>query len=88
MNGRYYTADRGDVVDFLRSHGPFNLALDIGCSAVDLCGLIPWCIACSVPLKIMGVGVSALPFSFLLYLLPLTFLARDRIKAKKTAEVQ
>jgi NhaC family Na+:H+ antiporter len=55
---------------------------------VDLCGLIPWCIACSVPLKIMGVGVSALPFSFLLYLLPLTFLARDRIKAKKTAEVQ
>ena len=65
-----------------------TLALDIGCSAVDLCGLIPWCIACSVPLKIMGVGVSALPFSFLLYLLPLTFLARDRIKAKKTAEVQ
>lgn len=33
MNGRYYTADRGDVVDFLRSHGPFNLALDIGCAA-------------------------------------------------------
>jgi NhaC family Na+:H+ antiporter len=59
-----------------------RLALDIGCTAVDLCGLIPWCIACSVPLGIMGVGVSALPFSFLLYLLPLCSLIKDRREAK------
>ncbi len=53
-----------------------RLALDIGCSAVDLCGLIPWCIACSVPLQVMGVGLGALPVSFLLYLLPITYLLR------------
>jgi NhaC family Na+:H+ antiporter len=65
-----------------------RLALDIGCSAVDLCGLIPWCIACSVPLKMFGVGAGALPLSFLLYLLPLTCLVKDllsRGKAAKTA---
>jgi 2-polyprenyl-3-methyl-5-hydroxy-6-metoxy-1,4-benzoquinol methylase len=33
MNGRYYTADRGDIVDFLNAHGPFDRALDIGCAA-------------------------------------------------------
>jgi NhaC family Na+:H+ antiporter len=60
-----------------------RLALDIGCSAVDLCGLVPWCIACSVPLKLMGVGISALPLSFLLYLLPLTYFIRDRRNRKK-----
>lgn len=60
-----------------------RLALDIGCSAVDLCGLIPWCIACSVPLRLMGVGVSSLPASFLLYLLPLTHWLRLRKDAKK-----
>jgi 2-polyprenyl-3-methyl-5-hydroxy-6-metoxy-1,4-benzoquinol methylase len=38
MNGSYYTADRGDIVDFLRSHGPFNKALDIGCAAGRLGG--------------------------------------------------
>jgi hypothetical protein len=39
MNGSYYTADRGDIVDFLRSHGPFNKALDIGCAAGRLGGV-------------------------------------------------
>lgn len=60
-----------------------RLALDIGRTAVDLCGLIPWCIACSVPLQIMGVGAKALPLSFLLYLLPLVSLLRDRLQNGK-----
>lgn len=38
MNSSYYTADRGDIVDFLRSHGPFKQALDIGCAAGRLGG--------------------------------------------------
>ena len=63
--------------------GGDTLALDIGCSAVDVCGLIPWCIACSVPLQVMGVGVSALPVSFLLFLLPLFLLAGTLIKPHK-----
>ncbi len=38
MTGSYYTADRGDVIDFLRPHGPFTQALDIGCAAGRLGG--------------------------------------------------
>lgn len=38
MSGSYYTADRRDVVDFLRRHGPFSRALDIGCAAGRLGG--------------------------------------------------
>jgi len=56
-----------------------QMAVEIGCSAIDLCGLIPWCIACSVPLGIMGVGVNILPYAFLLYLLPITYFVRDRM---------
>ena len=66
-----------------RGLGGDRLARDIGCSAVDLCGLIPWCIACSVPLQVMGVGAQALPLSFLLYLLPLVTLVKDRLRAKQ-----
>lgn len=33
MTGSYYTADRRDVINFLRPHGPFTQALDIGCAA-------------------------------------------------------
>lgn len=29
---RYYTADRRDLVDFLRPHGRFGAVLDIGCA--------------------------------------------------------
>ena len=60
-----------------------RFALDIGCTAVDLCGLIPWCLACMVPLNMMNAGLSALPFACLLYLLPLTCLVRDRVKHKR-----
>ncbi len=55
-----------------------RLALDIGCTTVDVCGLIPWCLACSVPLSVMNVGAGALPFAFLLYLLPLSHVVRNR----------
>ena len=49
---------------------PMELAANIGNSTINLAGMVPWAIACSVPLTTMGVGLWALPFSFYLYLLP------------------
>lgn len=48
-----------------------ELAANIGNSVINLAGLVPWAIACSVPLATMEVGNSALPFAFYLYLIPL-----------------
>ncbi len=56
--------------------------LDIENSVVLTAGLVPWCIASSVPLAMLGVGASALPFGFYLWLVPLIYL----IPHKKGAE--
>jgi len=50
-----------------------ELASDIQNSLIVLSAVVPWSIACSVPLSFMGVGIGALPFSFYLYLLPLIY---------------
>ena len=55
-----------------------ELALDIANSGVTIAGLIPWCIACAVPLSMLGVGVEALPYACLLYLIPLCYLFTKR----------
>ena len=52
-------------------------------STILIAGLVPWCIACSVPLGMMEVGIEAIPFSFYLYLLPLCCLIKD-IRKKST----
>ena len=49
-------------------------AMDIANTGVTLAGLVPWCIACAVPLTMMGVGTEALPYGALLYLIPLCYL--------------
>ena len=36
--------------------------LDLENSVIVTAALIPWCIACSVPFRMMGVGAGALPF--------------------------
>ena len=51
-----------------------ELAMDIANSGVTIAGLIPWCIACAVPLSMLGVGAEALPYACLLYLIPLCYL--------------
>ena len=47
--------------------------LDMENSVILTAGLVPWCIACSVPLGMLGVGPKALLFSYYLFLLPLCF---------------
>lgn len=51
-----------------------ELAMDIENSSIVICGLIPWAISCSVPLSMLGVGYSALPYAFLLYGIPLGYI--------------
>lgn len=59
------------------------LMLDIENSVITLAGMVPWCIACSVPLGMMGCGFGAIPFSFYLYLLPLFWYFRRRHESRK-----
>lgn len=52
--------------------------LDMENSVILVAGLVPWCIACSVPRAMLGVGVSAVPYSFYLWLVPLWWLIRKK----------
>ncbi|MDO4869674.1 MAG: Na+/H+ antiporter NhaC family protein [Bacillota bacterium] len=47
-----------------------ELAIDMENTVIIIVGLIPWCIACSVPLTFFGVGIGALPWAFYMYLVP------------------
>lgn len=57
--------------------------LDIENSVVPLAGMVPWCIASSVPLGMLGCGMSALLLSAYLYLLPICWYFTLKIRAKK-----
>ena len=64
---------------------PMEMAANIGNSVINLAGLVPWAIACSVPLATMGVGTSVLPFAFYLYLVPLCCWIAEIWKGRKRA---
>ncbi|MBE6960905.1 MAG: sodium:proton antiporter [Ruminococcaceae bacterium] len=53
-------------------------AMDIANSGVTIAGLVPWSIAISVPLTMLGAEYSAVPFAALLYLIPLCYLFTRR----------
>lgn len=55
-----------------------ELAADLENTCIVLVGLIPWSIACAVPLEMLGVGPGALPYAFYLWLLPLCWLLTKR----------
>ncbi len=50
-----------------------ELAIDMENTVIIIVGLIPWCIACSVPLTFLGVGIGALPWAFYMYLVPICY---------------
>ncbi|MPM08326.1 Malate-2H(+)/Na(+)-lactate antiporter [bioreactor metagenome] len=56
-----------------------ELAVDIGNSIITIAGLIPWSIAATVPLSMLGVGPKALLFSIFLYAVPLCYLFSKNI---------
>lgn len=41
-------------------------------------GVVPWAIACSVPLAVLGADLRALGYAFLLWLIPLCYLGTKR----------
>jgi hypothetical protein len=43
-----------------------------------IAGIVPWSIALTVPLAMLGVGLEALPYGALLYLTPLCYLFTKR----------
>ena len=57
-----------------RGASPEEFAIDIANTGVTLAGLVPWCIACAVPLSMLGVGAEALPYAALLYTIPVCYL--------------
>lgn len=61
--------------DYYEDHHRF--AVDL-CEASILAGIIPWSLACSVPLSFIGVGPACLPFAFFIYLAPLCNCIRQR----------
>lgn len=50
-----------------------ELALDLENSVIVLAGVVPWAIACTVPLAFMQVGYSAVPLALFLYVTPLCY---------------
>ena len=55
-----------------------ELAIDMENTLIVMVGLIPWCIACSVPLTFFDVGIGAIPYSFYLYVVPLCYFFTKR----------
>lgn len=68
------------VADSYRKHGTSNgeKALDMKNSGIVLSALIPWNIACGIPLKMMGVGSGAVIYAVFLYILPLCYALTKR----------
>ncbi|MEG0923970.1 MAG: Na+/H+ antiporter NhaC family protein [Anaerovoracaceae bacterium] len=50
-----------------------ELAMDIENSVIIIAAIIPWAISCSVPLEILQVGLGAIPFSILIFMIPLCY---------------
>lgn len=55
-----------------------ELAIDMENSLIITCGLVPWCIACNVPLTFFDVGPGAVPYACYLYLMPVCWLLTKR----------
>ena len=55
-----------------------RMAIDLENSTAVIAALIPWCIACAVPLATIDAPMTAVPFACYLYLIPLIELIRSR----------
>ncbi|WP_409969235.1 Na+/H+ antiporter NhaC family protein [Bengtsoniella intestinalis] len=62
---------------------PCDHAMDIANSGVMLAGLVPWCIALTIPLAMLGADLWAVPWAVYLYLVPLCYGFTRRFYVKK-----
>ena len=56
-----------------------ELAQDMENSGIMIAGLVPWSIACSVPLSMLGSDVRSVPYAVLLWLTPVCYALTKRI---------
>lgn len=56
-----------------------ELAMDIENSVIVLAAVVPWVIACSVPLNFMDVSYEIVPFSCYLYLIPICYAIQKKV---------
>ena len=56
-----------------------EFSADMSCSVVTIAGLVPWCIACSVPLSMLGAGYGAIAYACYLYLIPICYFFTRRL---------
>lgn len=56
----------------------FRKMLDMENSVITIAGTVPWCIACSVPLTMLGADARSVLFGFYLWLIPLWWLITGR----------
>lgn len=54
-------------------------------SVILVAGLVPWCIASSVPLAMLGSNAASIPIAFYLWLVPAFTLIASLKKGKKSA---
>lgn len=59
--------------------GKEELAMDIENSVIVLAAVVPWALACSVPLKFMQVGYEIVPLSFYLFLIPICYAIQKKV---------
>lgn len=60
-----------------------ELAIDIENSTILLSVIVPWNIACTVPLEMMGVGYGTLKYSYLVFILPAMYIFMKKIWFKE-----
>ena len=62
-----------------------ELAQDLENTGILFAGMVPWAIACSVPLAVLEVGYGAVGYAFLLWLIPLCYFFTKRWFFKEAA---
>ena len=55
--------------------------IDMENSVILLSAMVPWCIACSVPMKMIGSDIRGIPFTCYLWLVPLFWFFKNKHKA-------
>lgn len=65
----------------------YSLAVDIENSSVVIPALLPWNIALLVPLTTLGADFHAIPYTFYLYMIPLTNLLIYKLKDSKILSI-
>ena len=64
-----------------------EMAIDIENSTVMLSVLVPWNIACTVPLEMMGVGIGTLMYSYLVFILPVIYIFTKKIWFRNSVDM-